>query len=227
MQKFTVNDFLEGINSLTRSSLTTQDILLCLLITFLTALFIFLVYRKTYAGVLYSREFNVTLIIVSMVVAVIMLGISRNLALSLGMIGALSIVRFRSAIKDPKDITFLFWSISVGIVNGVQLYKLSIISSIVIGLLLIVLCKKLALSPPFMLILKFEERTENATFDRILNRYCKKHKVRNMLSTDDGNEVTIELKMKRGKENELMKELKQIKGVSRVNMFSFTGQLGD
>ena len=107
-------------------TLTAADIIISLTITFLTALFIYLIYKKTYSGVLYSHDFNITLIIVSMVVAVIMIGISRNLALSLGLIGALSIVRFRNAVKDPKDVTFLFWAISVGIVNGVQFYKLSI-----------------------------------------------------------------------------------------------------
>jgi len=227
MTTVTLNDILSGTGFSLQSSLSTQDILICLFITFLTALFIFFIYKKTYAGVLYSREFNVTLIIVSMVVSVIMLGISRNLALSLGMIGALSIVRFRSAIKDPKDITFLFWSISIGIVNGVQFYKLSIISSIVIGILLLFLSKKLMLNQPYMLIAKSNKDMPKEEMDRILQKHCKKYKLRNRLLTLNQDEVTMELKIKKGHEEALLYDLKKITSLTTINLFSFTGELSD
>jgi len=227
MEKVTVSDFISGFDFSIKSSLTIQDILLCLTITFLTALFIYFIYKKTYSGVIYSKEFNITIIIVSMVVAVIMLGISRNLALSLGMIGALSIVRFRSAIKDPKDITFLFWSISIGIVNGVQFYKLSIISSLFIGLVLIILTKKLVIVEPYMLILRYRGDINRLHFEKIFKKYCKKFKVRNVLKVEDMIEKTIEIKLRKDKEDDLVKELNLLNGMRRVNIFSSSGQLID
>lgn len=229
MESFSFGDFLSGKAFGLSSSLTTSDILLSLLITFVITLFIFYIYKKTYSGVLYSREFNVTLIVVSMVVTVIMLGISRNLALSLGMVGALSIVRFRTAIKDPRDITFIFWSISIGIINGIQLYQLSFISSIIIGILLIVLSKKVVISHPYMLILKSNTDfgLDNLGVKTILNKYCKKYKIRNTALYKDNNELILELRVKKNKENLLLKEIKALKGVEELNMFSFTGSLGD
>jgi uncharacterized membrane protein YhiD involved in acid resistance len=227
MTKLTVDDFLSGFNLTIKSSLTVQDILLCLLITFMISLFIYYIYRKTYSGVIYSREFNVTLIIISMVVAVIMLGISRNLALSLGMIGALSIVRFRSAIKDPRDITFLFWSISIGIVNGVQFYKLSITSSLIIGILLVILSKKLVISEPYLLIIRNQGKIERIHIEKILKKYCKKYKIRNYLKVEGMTETTIELKIKKNKEDALLEEFNRLDNIQRVNMFSHSGQLGD
>ncbi len=224
----TLNDLLSGTGFSLQSNLTTQDILLSLLVTFVLSLFIFFIYKKTYAAVLYSRDFNITLIIVSMVVTVIMLGISRNLALSLGLIGALSIVRFRNAIKDPKDIAFLFWSISTGIVNGVQFYKLSLISSAVIGLVLLVLGKRLTINQPYLVIIKSnKEGVENDTLINVLRKNCLKYRVRSSSISDDISDLSIEVKLKKGKESVIAKELKSIRNVSKVNMFSFNGDLSD
>jgi len=225
MKTITLNDILStGLSQ--NTTITTADIIICLLITFIIALLIYYIYKKTYSGVLYSQEFNVTLIIVSMVVAVIMLSISRNLALSLGMVGALSIVRFRSAIKDPRDITFIFWSISVGIVNGVQFYKLSIVSSILIGLVLVLMSKRIRITQPYLLVMNYSS-LDDAKLEQIINKYCRKFRIRNSTLTEESNEKVIELKIKKSSENKLLNELRLLKGIKKINFFSYNGELRD
>src|SRR3989344_7908129 len=186
MARITFQDFFSnGIQA--GSILTTANIIAALTVTLLLTLFIFYIYKKTYTGVLYSRNFNITLILVGMITAVIMVGISGNIALALGMVGALSIVRFRAAIKDPKDIAFLFWAISIGIVNGAQFYKLSIIGSLFIGVVAYISSKKITMDHPYIIILKFsDDFNEERAYD-IIKRYCSKYKIRNKTLTYDEN----------------------------------------
>ncbi|NLE06663.1 MAG: DUF4956 domain-containing protein, partial [Crenarchaeota archaeon] len=125
-----INEFLTPANSYT--SLTLDRVLLALVVTFAISLFIFWVYKKTFSGVVYTRDFNVSIVLTALVVALVTLPISSNIALSLGMVGALSIIRFRTAIKDPKDIVFTFWGIAVGIICGAGLYMVAIVGSPII-----------------------------------------------------------------------------------------------
>lgn len=222
-QSITFQDLLNTKLSFS-TNLTTGDIIISLLLTFLVSLFIYFIYQKTYTGVLYSRDFNLTLIVVSVVVAVIMLGISRNLALSLGMVGALSIVRFRSAIKDPKDIAFLFWAISVGIINGIQFYKLSIISCILIGIIIIIFSKRFSFKEPYVLVVKSKP---GASVSEVLKKYCSKYKVRSTTFVQDLEDQTFEVKVKKGQEQQLLNEIRSISGVREVMMFSYTGKLNE
>ncbi len=134
-----LTDFFTPSN--TYQSLTLDRVLLALVTTFLITLFIFWVYRKTFNGVVYTREFNVSLVLTGMVVALVTLPISSNIALSLGMVGALSIIRFRTAIKDPKDIAFTFWAIAVGIICGAGLYMIAIVGAPVIGLFMFLMTR--------------------------------------------------------------------------------------
>jgi hypothetical protein len=129
-----LSDFLSPPNAY--QSLTVDRVVISLLMTFAISLLIFYIYRKTFKGVVYAREFNVGLILTGLVVTLVVLPISSNIALSLGMVGALSIVRFRTAIKDPKDIVFTFWVIAVGIISGAGLYMIAIVGVPVIALLL-------------------------------------------------------------------------------------------
>jgi len=210
--------------------LTTGDIIASILFSLVTALFIFYIYKKTYSGVLYSRNFNIALIMGAMVGSVIMMAIGGNLALALGMVGALSIIRFRTPVKDPKDLSFLFWAITSGIVNGIRFYKLSIISSLMIGGALLVLSKKLIISKPYVLILKYSniDNIDNDRLNSILKKHCNKFEMRNTTIDDSGNaEMTIEVKIKEKHEDQLLKELKEIKGVKKVMMFSHTGELSE
>lgn len=204
---------------------TTGDMILSLVITLILAIFIFFIYKKTYSGVLYSRSFNISLIITSLVVTGIMISIGSNLALSLGMVGALSIVRFRTAVKDPKDVTFLFWAISIGIMNGAFFYKLSIIASIFIGITLLIFAKKFVISDPYVIILKYQGKIEEKTLMAILKKHCSKYKLKNVVFSDTGNERIIEVKIKARQEENLLQELKNIKGIEKAMMFSHTGEL--
>lgn len=207
-------------------TVTIPEILASLVISFGLAMFIYYIYKKTYSGVLYSKNFNVTLIVTSLVVTVIMMAISGNLALSLGLIGALSIIRFRTAIKDPKDVTFLFWAVSIGLVNGVHLYRLSVISSLFIGFILVLFSKKMIINPPYLISLKFTKLNERKV-EMICKKYCSKYHVRNRILSDAEGDFTIEVSVKKRNQNVLLRELKDLEGVKKVMMFSHTGELSD
>lgn len=207
-------------------NITVPEILTGLIMSFILALFVYYVYKKTYSGVLYSKNFNITLVFSSMIVTVIMMAISGNLALSLGLIGALSIIRFRTAIKDPKDVTFLFWAISIGLVNGVHLYRLSIISSTFIGLALILFSKKMRINHPYLITLKFKKLDERKV-ELICRKHCNKYYVRNRTLGDHEGDFTVEVLIKKKNQNMLLKELKKLEGVQKVMMFSHTGELSD
>lgn len=222
-----IGNFIKEIFASSGTTLTIGNIVASLLVTFTLVMFIYYIYKKTYSGVLYSKNFNVTLVVVSLVVCVIMIGISRNLALSLGLIGALSIVRFRNAIKDSKDVAFLFWSISTGIINGVQFYRLSIIATLFIGAILVVLSKKIVLSHPYLLILKGKElsESEEKKVFELLKKYCSKSQIRNRVMTERENELTIEVKIKDKDHQLVLNALKKLKEIEKVMMVSYTGDL--
>ena len=207
--------------------LTVSDIIIAIFFSFVTGLFIFYIYKKTYSGILYSKNFNIALIMSTMVAAVVMMAIGGNLALSLGMVGALSIIRFRAPVKDSKDLTFLFWAITVGIVNGIRFYKLSIVSSLMIGAVLVALSKKLVISKPYVIILKYLNIDQNKV-NSILRRYCSKFEVRNTTIDDSGiAEKTIEVKLKDKDTDLLLNGLKEVKGVKKIMIFHHTGELSE
>lgn len=122
-------------------SVNYVDILISLSITFIIGLFIFYIYRKSYSGIVYNHSYNVSLVLMALITSMIILTISSNLVLSLGMVGALSIVRFRTALKEPLDIVFMFWAIALGITTGAKLYLVAIISSLFIGVITVLLMR--------------------------------------------------------------------------------------
>lgn len=141
------------------------DIALAMALAFAVGIFIFYVYKKTFTGVMFSASFGVSLIAMTMITTLIILAVTSNVVLSLGMVGALSIVRFRTAIKEPLDIAFLFWSISVGIVIGAGLIPLGIIGSVLIGIMLLVFVNRKSNDTPYIIVLNLEnDEAENAGF---------------------------------------------------------------
>ena len=142
------SSFLENV-----TSVSILDMVIALALAFCLGLFIFMVYKKTFSGVMYSSNFGVTLIALTMITTLVILAVTSNVVLSLGMVGALSIVRFRTAIKEPLDIAFLFWSIAVGIVLAAGMIPLAVIGSLIIGIILIVFVNKKAYYNPYIVVL--------------------------------------------------------------------------
>jgi len=201
-------------------SLTVERVLLSLIVTFGVTLFIFYMYRKTFRGVLYTRNFNVGLVLTGLVVNLVVLPISSNIALSLGMVGALSIVRFRTAIKDPADIVFTFWAIAVGIISGAGLYMIALIGSPVIGLFLFVLSRaNFRSSDPYLLVVNYANEAEDA-----VQKTVPKHKLRSRTITPAGVELVVEVRMK-AKDAPQVDELLKIKGVSNAALVSYNADV--
>ena len=185
-------------------------------------LFIFFIYKKTYAGVMYSKPFNTSLVLLSVLTTFVILAVTSNVVLSLGMVGALSIVRFRTAIKEPLDLVFLFWSISVGIILGAGLYSLAFLGSAFITVILLVLTGKVDSSAPYILMLQLEsENAELQATEIIKNRFGKVI-VKSKSITDGQPELIYEVKVKNN-ETSFMNELSAIEGVQNATLVSYNG----
>ncbi|HEX9861830.1 MAG TPA: DUF4956 domain-containing protein [Candidatus Bathyarchaeia archaeon] len=210
-----ISDFLNPPN--VYQTLTVDRVLLALLMTFALNLIIFYIYRKTFKGVVYTREFNVGLVLTGLVVSLVVLPISSNIALSLGMVGALSIIRFRTAIKDPKDIVFTFWAIAVGIICGAGLYMIAIVGVPVIALLLFVLERTSFRGPdPYLLVVHYTSEAE-----KDLQAALPRNKIRSRTANADGVELMVEVRMNT-KEVPQVDELLKIKGVKDASIVSYT-----
>lgn len=161
----TFNDIFKSSFLENMASVSILDMVIALLLAFGIGLFIFFVYKKTYQGVMYSSSFGTTLIALTMITTVVILAVTSNVVLSLGMVGALSIVRFRAAIKEPLDIAFLFWSIAVGIVLAAGIIPLAVIGSVIIGVILLVFVNKKSHCNPYIVVLscKNHETEKKAT----------------------------------------------------------------
>jgi uncharacterized membrane protein YhiD involved in acid resistance len=202
--------------SATYESLTIDRVVLALLMSFLINLLIFYIYRKTFKGIIYNRQFNVGLVLTGLVVTLVVLPISSNIALSLGMVGALSIIRFRTAIKDPKDIVFTFWTISVGIICGAGLYLVAIVGVPVIAVMLLVLERTRFTGPEaYLLVVHYTSEAEAA-----VQAALPKHKVRSRTVNSDGIELMGEVRMHQ-KEIPKVDELLKIAGVKDASIVSY------
>ena len=201
-------------------SLTIDRVLLSLIISFIVALFIFYMYRKCFSGVIYTRHFNISLVLVSLVVTLVILPISSSLALSLGMVGALSIVRFRTAIKDPIDVVFMFWAIAVGIISGAGLYMVALVGSPIIGLFLFVLSRaNLRTNDPYLLVIHYTTDAEAA-----VQKALPENKLRSRTVTSAGVELMLEVRMK-SKDASKVDELLKINGVKDAALVSYNADV--
>ena len=185
-------------------------------------LFIFFIYKKTYAGVLYSKPFNTSLVLLSVLTTFVILAVTSNVVLSLGMVGALSIVRFRTAIKEPLDLVFLFWSISVGIILGAGLYSLAFLGSVFITVILLVLTGKVDSSAPYILMLQLENENAELQATEIIKNRFGKIIVKSKSITDGQPELIYEVKVKNN-ETSFMNELSAIEGVQNATLVSYNG----
>ena len=202
--------------------ISVGSMLLSLIVAFIIGMFIVYVYRKTYTGVVYSKAYSLCIIMLAMVTAMIIRTISSNISLSLGMVGALSIVRFRTAIKEPRDLLFLFWSISNGIIIGAGVYSLVFVMSLIltIGLLLFDLIP--ANKIPYLLVVN---TSNNNVTDKIENLFAEnnvKYKIKSRNVTKGNTDIVYELHCKDSKD--LFNSISKINGINSFNLLSQDGE---
>ncbi|EES49205.1 DUF4956 domain-containing protein [Clostridium botulinum] len=199
------------------------DMFIALALAFVIGLFIMQVYKKTFKGVMYSESFAISLLALSLITTLIILAVTSNVVLSLGMVGALSIVRFRSAIKEPIDIAFLFWSISVGIVIGAGLIPLAILGSIFIGIVMILFVNKKTSNNPYILVINCEDDDSENTALKILSKNVDKYNVKSKtISPVNGIEMTVEIGLKK-KSTDFVNSISKLNGISNVVLVSYNG----
>ena len=202
------------------SALTPAGIMAAMFTSVLCGIIIYLVYRFCYRGVVYSDNFNILLVMITSITGFIIMTISSNVVLSLGMVGALSIVRFRSAIKDPLDIGFLFWSIASGITAGAGLYFVAVLGTVFIAVIYIVFSMFKKSKRSYLLIVHYSDSAED-NVSAVLGGM--KYRLKNKTKTGDSNEITIEIKVKNNDTSGLSR-FKGIDGVSAVTLLEYNGE---
>ena len=211
------SDFLDNVKSI-----STLDMLLTIFLSFAIGIFIFYVYKKTYRGVMYSAGFGVTLIALTMITSVLILAVTSNVVLSLGMVGALSIVRFRTAIKDPLDIAFLFWAIAAGIILAAGLIPLALFGSIVIGIVLIVFVNRKANTHPYIAVISCSDSASEKKATEILRSNTVKCVVKSKAVREGETELNFEIRLKEDS-TDFINSISAIGGVNSAVLVSYNG----
>jgi len=202
--------------------LTPLVIVLNIFMSFVSGLFIFFIYKKTFQGVLYQRSFNISLVVASTVTTMIIMTISGNLVLSLGMVGALSIVRFRTPVKDSIDLVFLFWAISVGIANGVSYYNISIICSLLIAMILLFLTNKKESVHPYLLILQLEPDADENDYTNTIKNQTEKFYLKSKVLTDSQLELIAEVRLNKDNTS-FVQQLQDKTSTKKISLVSYSG----
>ena len=211
------SSFLENVNSV-----SLLDMLLALALAFGLGMFIFLVYKKTFSGVMYSSSFGVTLIALTMITTLVILAVTSNIVLSLGMVGALSIVRFRTAIKEPLDIAFLFWSIAVGIVLAAGMIPLAVFGSVFIGAVLLVFVNKKSHADPYIVVIQCGGRDSETRASAYLEQHTERCVVKSKTARRDMVELNMEIRLKDGN-TDFINTLAELEGVDSAVLVSYNG----
>ena len=212
------SSFLENV-----SEFSILDTLIGLAVALVIGLFIFIIYKKTLTGVLYSSGFALTLVGLSLVTTLVIMAVTSNVVLSLGMVGALSIVRFRTAIKEPVEIVFLFWSLAVGIVISAGMIPLAVIGSAIIGVILLLFANRKIHNDPYILVTNCtDENAENAVMD-ILGKEAEHCVVKAKTVTTSGIELTAELRTKTAS-TAFVNAIAQLPGVETATLVSYNGE---
>lgn len=204
------------------TSVSLLDMVLALVLAFGVGLFVFFIYKKTYSGVMYSSSFGVTLIALTMITTLVILAVTSNVVLSLGMVGALSIVRFRTAIKEPMDIAFLFWSIAVGIVLGAGLIPLAVFGSVVIGIILLVFANRKDSSNPYIVVLSCEGNESEKAAAAYLAQQTNKCIVKSKTARKGSVELNMEVRLK-DDNTDFINRLADLPGVQNAVLVSYNG----
>jgi len=211
------SSFLENV-----SSISVLDMILTIVLSFGIGLFIYLIYKKTYRGVMYSAAFGTTLIALTMITATVILAVTSNVVLSLGMVGALSIVRFRTAIKDPLDIAFLFWSIGAGIILAAGMIPLAVIGSVCIGLILLVFVNQKSNTHPYMVVLSCANHDAEVKAKEFLAKNVTRTTVKSKSAVKGAIEINIEVRLKEDN-TDFIGVLSEMPGVNSAVIVSYNG----
>jgi uncharacterized membrane protein YhiD involved in acid resistance len=195
------------------------DVFVGLLSAFIIGMFIYWVYRKSFRGVVYSYNYNVSFVLMTMITAMIIMTISTNVVLSLGMVGALSIVRFRTAVKDPLDIVYMFWAIAAGIASGAKLYPIALLGSLIIGLILLWLSRRKVREQPYLLIIRYHE----AAYEEVKG-HLRKHQYRLKSKTvrKEFTELTVEIQL-RDDNTAFVSDISNLEGVQDTSLINYSG----
>ena len=211
------SSFLDNI-----ASFSALDMAIAMGLALILGIFIFFVYKKTYTGVMYSTGFGVSLLGLTLVTTLIILAVTSNIILSLGMVGALSIVRFRTAIKEPLDIVFLFWAIAAGIVLGAGLLPLAVLGSLFIGIILVVFVNKKSVDSPFILIVSSDSDLVEDEILGLVKQSVKRYNVKSKTISDSGMEFTLEVRLKESS-TKFVGQIKNISGIRSAALVSYNG----
>ena len=211
------SSFLENVDAV-----SPFDMAIALALAFAIGLFIFFVYKKTYKGVMYSESFGITLIALTMIGTLVILAVTSNVVLSLGMVGALSIVRFRTAIKDPLDIAFLFWAIAAGIVLAAGLIPLAVFGSVLIGIVLLLFVNRKTNDSPYLAVVTCENSAAEASAQAYIGTHVKKSVVKSKMVSQNGVELTVEVRLKE-QDTAFVNGLSELEGVTSAMLVSYNG----
>ena len=211
------SSFLENVNAV-----SLLDMALAMILAFGLGLFIFFVYKKTFAGVMYSAGFGVTLVALTMITTLVILAVTSNIVLSLGMVGALSIVRFRTAIKEPLDIAFLFWAIAAGIVLAAGMIPLAVFGSVLIGVILLVFANRSDTTKPYIVVLTCDGAASEEEALRLLREQTKRCVVKSKSAQRGLVELNLEVRLADGN-TDFVNRLAELKGVQSAVLVSYSG----
>ena len=212
------SSFLENVNSI-----SILDMVLAMALAFCLGLFIFFVYKKTYSGVMYSSSFGVTLVALTMISTFVILAVTSNVVLSLGMVGALSIVRFRTAIKEPLDIAFLFWAIAAGIVLAAGMIPLAVFGSVLIGIILIIFVNRKSHITPYILVVTCDSSETEASVKKFLEKKTDRCAVKSKTVTRGAVELNLEIRLKEDN-TDFVNTLADMEGVASAVLVSYNGE---
>lgn len=212
--------FLEGFTSM---DITTAKIVATLFVAALLALYVFAIYRLVTRKVFYSKNFNISLAAMSIITAAIILAMQSNLVISLGMVGALSIVRFRTAIKDPMDLVFMFWSISIGIICGAGLYEVALVTSVAVTIFILVLDMIPVSKAPMMLVINSSKMDGEQQILDIVGKYTKSYKVKSRNLSKGRLDMVVELRVK--EESALVSEVAALEGMIGASLIAHDGEV--
>jgi uncharacterized membrane protein YhiD involved in acid resistance len=219
----TFNDIFKSSFLEKAASFEPVDFILAMVLAFALGLFIFWVYKKTYTGVMYSASFGVSLMAMCMITTLVILAVTSNVVLSLGMVGALSIVRFRTAIKEPLDIAYLFWAIAVGIVLGAGLIPLAVFGSLFVGLILWIFVNRKTSDQPYIMSVTCSDKEAEKQALAKIQENVKKQVLKSKTVSKDGIEMTLEIRLK-GDDSEFVNAVSDTEGVESAVLVSYNGE---